>query len=222
MYILLPMSYTLLFFIIALTRRRQEGAQYDEQNDEFLERAYTIRFVNRVDVPLFQTFGRDYVVHMSPEAFPDGIMYEECIIRLYRIFQGVINDLLGDLPDEAHARIIIMPAQPDDDDIEALQTPVSTSYQRVRLITPELIIAKIENIGQSKRKWMMTNQMKIHVVHTIPPHGNGRKIDCTQLREKSSIISVCKYDNRCLAEAIVLGRYIHEHREYILNIYIVD
>lgn len=163
---------------------------------------------------MFQTTGRDYQVVITPEAIPDGITYEECIVRLYRIFQGVLHDLLGDLPDDAHARVVIMPAQVDDDNPDALQTPVSTSYQRVRLITPELVVSLIENIGQSKQYWIMGNQMKIHVMHTIPIQGNGRKSDCIQLKERRSVISVCTYTNRCLGEAIATGIYIHTHRKY--------
>ena len=119
------------------------------------------------------------------------------------------------LPDNAYARVIIMPFTDNDDDPEALKQPVSTSFQRVRLITPELILTKIANIGQSKRSFLVGNKMRIHVVHTIPNQGNGRKTDCIQIRNKRSIFSVCGYTNHCLAECIVYGKELHENSEWI-------
>lgn len=191
----------------ALRERRRLGDRYDEQNDDFLENMYSIEQVEEINVPLFQTAGRDYKIVLDYMAFPAGISYIECEQRIYRIFQGIINDLLGPLPDNAHARMIIMPgdANNEDGDDENLATPVSTSFQRVRLITPELILAKISNIGQSKRGFVMNNMFRIHVIHTVHLGGNGRKSTCIQIKEKRSVYSVCSTSNKCLGESIALG-----------------
>ena len=149
-------------------------------------------------VPAFQTEARDYTLQLSNDAFPRGISFNECIGRMYRIFEGVIDDLLGHLPDHAHARFILMPDRENDPDQGNLQQPVSASFQRVRLITPELIMAKIEKISQSKKSFVLNNKMRVHIIYTIPPAGNGRKSDCIQIKDKRSVFSVCGYTNNCL------------------------
>lgn len=134
----------------------------------------------------------------KPGTFPPGITFTECIDRVYQVFKGIINDLLGHLPDEAHARLVIVsPALPE--------TPISTSYQKVRLITPELVITHIAEVAQSKRAFLMDHAMTVHVMHTLPIAGNGRKSDSVILRDHHSVYSICRYDNLCLSESIVFG-----------------
>lgn len=194
----------------ALRERRRLGDLYDENNDDFLENMYTIEQVEDIRVPLFQTQGRDYKIVLDYVAFPPGISYIECEQRIYRIFQGIVNDLLGPLPDNAHARFVIMPGNAEnEEDDENLAIPVSTSFQRVRLITPELILAKISNIGQSKRGFVMNNMFRIHVIHTVHLGGNGRKSTCIQIKDKRSVYGVCSDTNNCLAESIILGIELH-------------
>lgn len=144
-------------------------------------------------------------------AFREDMPFNEVIGILYRIFEGIVGDLLGHLPDDCHARIIILPTRDNDPNPDALHKPVSTSYQRVRLITPELIMAHIENIAQSKRLFILNRQFKINVIHTLHPAGNGRKNNCVQIMDKRCIFSVCGHKNHCLAESIVYGQELIEN-----------
>lgn len=209
-----------IIIFLALRERRRLGDDYDEANDGFLENMYTIDQVEHIRIPAFQTEGRDYRILLDYAAFPPGISYLECEQRIYRIFQGIINDLLGPLPDNAHARMIIMPGNAENEnDDENLVVPVSTSFQRVRLITPELILAKIANIGQSKRGFVLDNMFRIHIIHTVHLGGNGRKSNCIQIRNKKSVFAVCSNTNRCLAESIILGIELHEKGKYVIMLY---
>ena len=180
---------------------------------EPLEEYYEMHNIYHFWMPAFQTEGRDYTMRIAREAFGRNVPFDECMAVLYKIFEGIIEDLLGHIPDEAHARLIIMPTIDNNPDPNALHQPISTSYQRVRLITPELIMAHIENIAQSKKLFLLNKEFKIHVVHTLHPVGNGRKSNCVQIRDKRSVWSVCAHDNHCLGETIVYGMELNEKRE---------
>ena len=185
----------------------------DINSDEPLEQYYDMQNIYHFWIPAFQTEGRDYTMRIAREAFRRDASFNECMGILYRIFEGIVEDLLGHIPDDAHARIIIMPTVENDPDPNALHQPVSTSYQLVRLITPELIMAHIENIAQSKKLFLLNKEFKIHVIHTLHPGGNGRKSNCVQIKDKKSVWSVCAENNHCLCETIVYGMELNEKRE---------
>lgn len=198
---------------------RLANNEYEERDEDHrYELYYDVKKINMIHVPLFDTEARDYILQIAEGTFPEHISFNECIARLMRVFDGIVEDILGHLPDHAYARVVIMPLIRDDPDDGALHTPVSTSFQQVRLITPELLISKIEKIAQSKKSFILNNKMKIHVLWTIPPAGNGRKSDCIQIKNKRCVFSVCGFNNNCLAEAIVFGRHLHEKREYLFHI----
>ena len=199
-----------IFFFTALLKRRMQGDLYDSEEDEFIQNFYEIRKLRRYNCRKFNTVGRECSVHISDRAFPPGITFHECIDRICIVFKGIINDLLGHLPDHAYARIVIA-----SDNLEA-NAPIATSYQRVRLLTPEVIITHISNVAQSKRAFILDGQMRIHLQYTIPPAGNGRKSDCVQLRQKRCIFSVCNDDNLCLGQSIVYGMEHIDNSMYII------
>ena len=184
---------------------------YDSDDDEFLESLYEIRKLRTYNCKRFATRGRECSVHISDRVFPEGITFFECIDRIYRVFKGILNDLLGHLPDHAYARIVIASDGLEDG------IPISTSYQKVRLLTPEVIIAHIADVAQSKRAFILDGQMRIHLQYTIPPAGAGRKSGCVQLRERRCIFSVCNDDNLCLGQTIVYGMERHESGMYYIH-----
>lgn len=195
-----------------MAQRRYDAEKDNSSDDE--ENKYKVYYdmkaINIRHVTLFDTEARDYMLKINPDAFKGALSFNDYISRIYRIFEGVISDLLGHLPDHAYARFVILPDVENDTEEGSLQSGMSTSYQPVRYITAELVMALIENVAQSKRSFIMNNKMKIHVLSTIPPQGNGRKMDCIPIREKNCVFSVCSYTNNCLAEAIVFGIHLHE------------
>ena len=154
----------------------------------------------------FATQGREYTVVIKPETFPEDITVDESMTRVYYVLKGIIDELLGHLPDNAHARMVITGGD--------LETPISISMQHVRNITPELMISHIANIVQSGKTFLMQTGMRIHVIHTIIPQGRGTVKKCTiQLRDKRSVFSVCNDNNLCLAISLVLGQELADKGE---------
>ena len=95
---------------------------------------------------------------------------------------------------------------------DELETPISTSMQPVRNMTPELMISYIANIVQSGKVFFMQNSLRMHVIHTIIPEGRGsKKKEIIQLRDKRSVFSVCNNDNLCLATSLVLGQELADY-----------
>jgi hypothetical protein len=154
----------------------------------------------------FNTRAREYTLHIKDETFPEDITVDESITRVYYVLKGVISQLLGHLPDNAYARMVITGGD--------LETPISTAMQPVRNMTPELMITHISEIVQSGKVFFMQQAMRIHVIHTIVPGGRGtKKKDCIQLRNKRSVFSVCNDDNLCLATSLVLGQELADNGE---------
>lgn len=154
----------------------------------------------------FSSQAREYTLCIKPETFPPDITVDESMARVYYVLKGIIWDLLGHLPDHAHARMVILGGD--------LETPISTSMQAVRNITPELMISRISSIVQSGKMFFMQNNLKIHVIHTIIPAGQGcKKNECIQLRDKRSVYTVCNENNLCLATCIVLGQELADKGE---------
>ena len=163
----------------------------------------------------FATQAREYTVVVKPETFPEDITVDESMTRVYYVLKGIIDELLGHLPDNAHARMVITGGD--------LETPISISMQHVRNITPELMITHIANIVQSGKTFFMQVDMRIHVIHTIIPQGRGcKKKTSIQLRSKHSVFSVCNDDNLCLAISLVLGQELVDKGEYIVKNKIKD
>jgi hypothetical protein len=152
----------------------------------------------------FNTQAREYTLQIKDETFPDDISVDESMTRVYYVLKGVINEILGPLPDNAHARMVITG--------DELETPISTSMQPVRNMTPELMISHIANIVQSGKMFFMQHSLRMHVIHTIIPEGRGsKKKEIIQLRDKRSVFSVCNNDNLCLATSLVLGQELADY-----------
>jgi hypothetical protein len=137
--------------LIAVLKRQREDDE-DSEDEEWMCALYEIRSIATTRIPRFNSEARDYKVGIRAEAFPDDITVEESLSRVYHILKGIIGDLLGHLDDSAHARIVILGG--------GLETPISTSMQKVRNITPELIITHISDIVQSGKSFMMDHDMK--------------------------------------------------------------
>lgn len=170
---------------------------------------YQIKTVKSVEMKRFNTHVLDHKLVIRDELFTENMSIDETLHILYYVLQGILHDLLGHLPDNAYARVVILSPDFSADETDV---PISTSMQKKELITPELIFSLIENIVQSKKRFVIENDLTFYVIHTTLPQGEGkRKKNCLQLRDKKSVVAVCEEDDSlCLARSIVLGITSHE------------
>ena len=187
--------------------QRQRNGEDDSDDESYIGTLYEMTEIRTFDMARFSSQAREYTMKIKPGTFPPDITVNESMTRVYYLLKGVIDDLLGHLPDNAHARMVIIGGD--------LETPISTSMQEVRNITPELMITHISNIVQSGKMFFMHQSMKIHVIHTIIPSGQGcKKKECIQLRDKRSVFPVCNDNNLCLATSLVLGQELADKGEH--------
>lgn len=167
-----------------------------------MQALYEVQSIATSNMKRFNTQARDYKVGIKPDSFPDDITVPESLSRVYHILKGIIGDLLGHLDDSAFARMVILGGD--------LETPISTSMQSVRNITPELIITHISDIVQSGKNFLMDHDLRIHVIHTLMPAGRGnhKKDECVQLRDKRSVLQICNDNNLCLATSLIIAKEI--------------
>lgn len=208
----------LLFSFLTVLKRKRDGEPLDE-DIEWIQKMYEVKCVKTVSLQRFDTEGLDYKLVIRDELFKENMTLDETLHYLYYVMQGILNDILGHLPDETYARVVILSP---DFNINETDVPISTSMQKKEYITPELIFARIENIVQSKKRFLIENDMTIHVIHTKIPAGMGRKKNCLQLKDKKSVISVCEEnDSLCLARSIVIGQTAIDSGTFIyIHIYI--
>lgn len=200
------------FYVVVLDRKRK-GDQLPE-DIEWIQSMYEVQCVKSVKLERFKTKGLDYKLVIRDELFSDNITLDETLHFLYHVMQGILDKILGHLPENTYARVIILSP---DFDVNETDVPISTSMQKKEYITPELIFQRIEKIVQSKKRFIIENDMTIHVVHTTIPAGEGRKKNCLQLRDKHSVISICEEnDSLCLARSIVVGQTLLESGKHIL------
>jgi hypothetical protein len=179
--------------------QRQRNGEDDSDDEEYIQALYEMTKIRTIPMVRFSTKAREYTLVIKPETFPHDITVDEAMTRVYYVLKGILSELLDHLPDSAHARVILIGGD--------LETPISTSMQPVRNITPEVMISHIANIVQSGKLFFMQQSMKVHVIHTIVPAGQGcKKKNCIQLRDKRSVFTVCNDDNLCLAITIALGQ----------------
>lgn len=191
--------------------RKRAGEPLDE-DIQWIQKMYEVKRVQTVSLQRFDTEGIDYKLVIRDELFKENMSLDETLHYLYYVMEGILNDILGHLPDETYARVVILSP---DFNINETDVPISTSMQKKEFITPELIFARIENIVQSKKRFLLENDMTIHVIHTKVPAGMGRKKNCLQLKDKKSVISICEEDDAlCLARSIVVGQTAIESGMY--------
>lgn len=192
---------------VSVLNRKRKGEDLSE-DIEWIHAMYEVQCIKTVELERFDTKGLDYKLVIRDELFSENMTLDEKLHFLYYVMQGILDKILGHLPQDTYARVVILSP---DFDVNETDVPISTSMQKKEYITPELIFQRIEKIVQSKKRFVMENDMTIHVIHTTIPAGEGRKKNCLQIRDKHSVLSICEEnDSLCLARSIVVGQTILE------------
>ena len=166
-----------------MLERKRKGQELDE-DIEWIRTLYTVERIKTVKLERFETEGNDYKLSIREGVFTENMTLDESLHFIYYLMEGILEDILGHLPDSTYARVVILGGEDGDN------LPISTSMQKKENITAELLFWRIENIVQSNKRFFFQNGMTIHVIYTKIPEGRGRKKYTIQLRDKKSVFSM--------------------------------
>lgn len=97
-----------------------------------------------------------------------------------------------------------------------LRQEIGIPLKRKDQLTPERILAIIEQILQSNDKFLLSDSFEIRVIHVRLPQGGRPKENCIPLdkfiRRKSRFVQITNDDNLCCARALVVAM-AHAHRK---------
>ena len=185
--------------------RHGRNQEMEEEIDREEERLYRVNRSARINVRKFNTVGQDLHIRVKDVHFTEE--FDEVLRVLYKVFEQIIRDYIEPLPDNSYVRLVL-----NSDDLD---TPISLRFQQKNLITPEAIFTAIRNVVQSRRLFVIDDDLRINMIYTTLPEGRGPKKNGLRTKDSRSIIQVCngETDYLCLANSVVMGRGIADDRD---------
>ena len=135
---------------------------------------------------------------------------EEAMVFLRNILNDIIDRVLTQIQDRDFLRIVIQSG--------VLETPISIPFVRRDNWDINRLMARIEDIVQSAKEWLLRGNFTITVYHVAMPQGGSNncftprdrhialELEAWLQKKKSVVIVNNKSDNLCMARSIVIAK----------------
>ena len=194
-------------------RRRDDGEEWRARRDEEIreeieredERLYRVNRSSRINVRKFNTMGQDLHIRIKDVHFTEE--FDQVLQILYKTFDQILSDYIEPLPENSYVRLVL-----NSDDLD---TPISLRFQHKRFVTTEAIFTEIRNVIQSRKMFVIDQDLRINIIYTTLPEGRGPKKNGLKTKDSRSIIQICngESDYLCLANSVVMGKGIADKRD---------
>ena len=196
-----------------IPNQQMDVEEWREQRDEEMrgeieregERLYRLNRSSRINVRRFNTVGQDLHIRVKHVNFTED--FDEVLRTLYKVFDQIIEDYIEPLSENTYVRVVL-----NSDDLDI---PISLRFQHKKYITTEAIFTAIKNVVQSRKMFVIDEDLRINIVYTTLPEGRGPKKDSLRSQYKRSIKQICNgpTDNMCLTNSIVMGKAVADKVE---------
>ena len=134
---------------------------------------------------------------------------EQAMVFLRNILSDIIERTLANIQDRDYLRIVIQSEQ--------LETPISIPFIRRDNWDIDRLMARIQDIVQSAKEWLLSGNFTITVYHVAMPEGGSNRfqprdrhiafeLEAWLKRKRSVVLVNNKLDNLCMSRSIVIAK----------------